>query len=353
MKNIQTLGWNSRLESIWQDINPHPCVPGRVIADYGSGYKVSTDEGDVSAHISGRLDHLSESEELPKVGDWVAVQPLEECKAVIHSVLPRASAISRKEAGNKPRKQILAANIDIAFLVQSLDDDFSPPRLQRYLFQLSQDHIQPVVILNKVDKSEDLSAALQSLSHLKSPVIVTNALTGKGIDELEHFMQPGKTAVFLGSSGVGKSTLINQLLGQDIQKTVTVRDIDSKGRHTTTHRELFLLKNGSMIIDTPGVRELQLWGSEEDLSASFPDIEDLAKSCKFTNCTHNEEPNCAVLAAIEEETLDSARLKAYKKFQSELRFLASKVDVDAQHDRKKAFKNRQKEFNRIIRSKKL
>ena len=348
MQSLTTLGWNGHLQQSWKEMAMEQCVPGRVIAEYGSSYKVAI-PGELSAEISGRLEYQSLPQEMPKVGDWVAVQLFDEGRAVIHAVLPRKSEIGRKQAGEQVAKQILATNVDIAFVVQALDHDFSPERIQRYLFQLSKEGIESILVLNKADKEPHLEAKIEALRALNAQILVTSAAQNSGVDQIADAIQPGKTAIFLGSSGVGKSTLTNALLGEDRQTTQAVRETDSKGRHTTSHRELFILPGGGLIIDTPGIRELQLWGMEEDLTQVFTDIEGMAKQCKFSNCSHESEPGCAVMQAVVTGKLDKIRLESYFKFQKELRYLNTKVDSSAALDRKQGNKKSQKLFNQIIR----
>jgi ribosome biogenesis GTPase len=350
MEQLTKLGWNDSLQQAWNDLDVPHFVPGRVIADFGSSYKVALPI-ELSAEISGRLEYLSEPYEMPKVGDWVAVQQLDEERAIIHLVLPRRSEIGRKQPGEQFAKQVLATNVDVAFLVQALDHDFSPERMQRYLFQLSNEGVEPVMVLNKADKAHDIETKLSELGTFNIRIIVTSAAQNKGIDEIANIIATGITAVFLGSSGVGKSTITNILLGEEKQSTQSIRETDSKGRHTTTHRELFVLPNGGLVIDTPGLRELQLWGTENDLEGVFTDIEALASECRFSNCSHIGEPDCAVLQAVDSKVLDRSRLESYFKFQKELRFLETKVDENAAIERRQQEKKLGKYYNQVIRGK--
>jgi len=322
--DLETYGWNDYFATALRELALKSCVPGRVIADHGSYLKVVTPTETI-AEIAGALTHASEPYQLPKVGDWVALQLSDHNKAIIRAVLPRTSEINRKAAGTGNVRQVLATNVDIAFVVQALDFDFSPSRLERYTYQLRQSNIEPTFIFNKADKALDLSAKLAIVKALNVPFIVTTAIAGEGIEEVRAIISKGKTAVFLGSSGVGKSTLTNALLGDERQKTATVRESDSMGRHTTSHRELFVLPGGGLIIDTPGIRELQLWGEEEYLASSFKDVEELASQCEFRNCSHTKEVNCAVIRAIEQQVLPAARLESYLKLKNELRATAFAV----------------------------
>jgi ribosome biogenesis GTPase len=315
--DLHDYGYNDELAKKFADLTMPGYIPGRVVADYGGFLKVVTPD-EVEAEIAGALLHEVEPHQLPKVGDWVAIQVGSGSKATIRAVIPRVSEISRKAAGTTNKRQVLASNVDIAFVVQALDHDFSPMRLERYMYQLAQSNIEAIFVFNKVDKTYDVDDILTPVVAMDVPYIVTSALKGIGIDKIRARMSDGKTAVFLGSSGVGKSTLTNELLGSYQQKTAAIRESDSSGRHTTSHRELFLVPGGGMIIDTPGIRELQLWGEEEFLAHSFGDIEELALSCEFTNCSHTKELNCAVRAAVNGGTLSTTRLQSYLTFKNEL-----------------------------------
>ena len=316
--DLHTYGYDDFFAAQFAELGMDSCIPGRVVADFGGYLRVATPE-EFEAEIAGALLHTQDKYLLPKVGDFVAIERGTDNKATIRAVLERRSEIDRKSAGSQNSRQVLAANVDVAFVVQALDHDFSPMRLERYMYQLAQSNIETVFVFNKADKAYDSEEKIASVTRLGMPVIVATATTGQGIDQIQAYITGAKTAVFLGSSGVGKSTLTNQLLGSDQQKTAAIRERDSTGRHTTSHRELFLLPRGGMIIDTPGIRELQLWGEEEFLVKSFGDIEKLALSCEFNNCSHTKELHCAVLAAVEEGTLSAVRLESYLKFKQELR----------------------------------
>ncbi|MEO5691429.1 MAG: ribosome small subunit-dependent GTPase A [Candidatus Saccharimonadales bacterium] len=346
MITIEQLGWNEDLRSKWDELDLPECVPARIVADYGSFFRVAMPE-EVAAEISGKLKHDSDSNTLPKIGDWIALQIVKGEKGLIQAVLPRVSEISRKQPGKKVQKQVLAANVNIAFLVQALDADFSPERIERYLFQLSNQNIEPVIVLNKSDKVSDYSAYIKRLEPLGVKIITISALEKTGIDEVIEVMAPGTTSVLLGSSGVGKSTLTNTLLGEDKQLTKDIREEDSKGRHTTTHRELFVLPHGGLLIDTPGIRELQLWGTQETLDSAYPEIEEIASRCRFSNCGHTSEPGCAIRRAIENGTLSKSKLDYYYRLQNELEILTSKVDNIAALERQRSQRKHAKRINEI------
>ncbi|MBI3889761.1 ribosome small subunit-dependent GTPase A, partial [Candidatus Saccharibacteria bacterium] len=271
MKTLKTYGWNDERANAWQESVHGTLLPGRIIADHGQYFKVATPH-EVSAQLAGTLVHKSKTVDMPKIGDWVAVEMNDSTSAIIHSVLPRSSEIVRGHVGRQIDKQVIAANVDLAFIVQPLDNDFSPERLERYIFQLASQNIAVVILLNKADTSLDSVDKKAQLSDLAADIVVMSAREDTDLSAVEHFIAPGKTIVIMGSSGAGKSTLTNRLLGEEIQATAAIREKDSKGRHTTVHRELFVLPNGGMIIDTPGIRELQLWGDASDLEHLFPEI---------------------------------------------------------------------------------
>ncbi|MGF7228560.1 MAG: ribosome small subunit-dependent GTPase A [Candidatus Saccharibacteria bacterium] len=348
MNDLQIYGWNDAFEKSWATIATKRLVPARVIADFGTSLKVVT-PAEKTATISGHIRHNSLVEDFPKVGDWVGVELFGAHAAVIEVVVPRHSEIARKAAGHRIKKQIMATNIDIAFVLQALDKDFSPERLQRYLYQLSVDHIEPVLVLNKADKTEDLQPYLDAVAPFGVRVIVSSASTGAGVDDIRAAILPGKTAILLGSSGVGKSTLTNTLIGRNQQATQTTRESDDTGRHTTIHRELFILPNGGLLIDTPGIRELQLWGVEEDLAENFDDIAELAAQCKYSNCRHGSEAGCRIQAALQSGELDRTHYQNYLKMRGELKHLASKPPVQDALQKKKALKKMHEQSNRDMR----
>jgi ribosome biogenesis GTPase len=267
----------------------------------------------------------------PAVGDWVVVKPLvNEQKGIIHTVLPRKSKFSRKVAGERTEEQIVSANVDTVFIVSGLDGgrNFNLRRIERYLTLAWSSGATPVIILNKLDLCKDIDVYIQSVESI-APGISIHSVSAKqriGLAALRNYLTKGNTAAFLGSSGVGKSALINALLGVEKQETGEVREDDRMGRHTTTKRELIILPDGGIVIDTPGMREIQMWAGEEDLQGAFRDIEMLAKQCRFSDCSHGTESGCAVRAAIDQGELDPARLDSYQKLQNELKYLASREE---------------------------
>jgi ribosome biogenesis GTPase len=323
MPLLSQLGWRDKQQSDFAALQLDNCVPGRVVTDHGSLLLVATPT-EVLAEVSGKLSHTLTPAERPRIGDWVAVQILDNAKGIIHGILPRRSVLSRQASGKASEQQVIAANIDKAFIVQAATDDLSRNRLDRYLFQIASANIEPFIVINKIDLSADLEGLKSQLGDY-SNLIFASQETGDGVPEIIAAISAGETAVLLGSSGVGKSTIINSLLQRSAQATAEVRESDSKGRHTTTHKQLFEIPGGGLIIDTPGVRELQLWGESEDLATTFPDILELALSCKFSDCKHQSEPGCNVRSAVNKGKITSERLDNYFKLLRELEHLANKT----------------------------
>jgi ribosome biogenesis GTPase / thiamine phosphate phosphatase len=293
--------------------------PGRVFSQHYGGLFVVTAEGEKLARIPGRVrrDAARGIAELPVVGDWVALRS----DAMIHRVLPRRSVLARRAAGaveNAPR-QVIAANVDTVFITTSFGPDLSPRRLERYLALVWDGGAEPVVVVTKADLIADVDAALAPLAPVVAGarVIATSVVTGTGLAEIDAYLQPSKTVALLGSSGVGKSTLVNRWLGRDTQKLQEVRG-DGTGRHTTTHRELFVLANGALVVDTPGMREVGLVDEAAGVDTAFPEIDELAEQCRFRDCRHEAEPGCAILAALAAGTLPAERFESFRKLQREL-----------------------------------
>jgi ribosome biogenesis GTPase / thiamine phosphate phosphatase len=337
---LTELGWHAGLDAPFAPFAAAGFEPARVAVAYGATFRVYTRDSDELADLTGRLRHDATSRrDLPAVGDWVAVKrtSIEGGRATIQGVLPRKSLFSRKAAGDETTEQILAANVDTAFLMTGLDRDFNLRRIERYLVMTWESGASPVVVLNKADLEGDLDARRDDAQAvaLGVPILVISARERTGLEQLDQYLQPGQTIVVLGSSGVGKSTLINRLLGEDRLRTREVREDDQRGRHTTTHRELVRLPSGALLIDTPGMRELQLWSSDTGVVETFDDIAVLAKDCHFADCAHETEPRCAVKQAVADGRLDQARLENYHKLQKELSYLAIRQDALAQQSQKK------------------
>lgn len=337
MNTLKEFGWTNENQLAWDSLELDGLQPARVVADFGTSLKLATPEI-ITAELSGKLAHYSNRDDTPKVGDWVAVRILDN-SAVVELVVLRSNEIARKVAGKRALKQIFAANVDIAFVLLALDNDFSVERLERFLFQLSSNAVKAAIVLNKADKTDDLQSYIDQLKLFDVPIIVTVATDESNIDEMAALIKPGKTAILLGSSGVGKSTLTNKLLGREAQTTNTVRESDSTGKHTTVHRELFILPNGGILIDTPGIRELQLWGTEEDLATNFDDITQLATKCKYKNCRHEHEKGCAVHKALANGMLDKNHYANYLKMKSEVATLTSKNAERVRHENGRVRKN--------------
>lgn len=321
MNTLEGFGWTGTRQQQWDELALVGVRPARVVADFGTSLKLSTPEI-ITAELSGKLAHYTERDRTPKVGDWVAVAISENGNAVVESVVLRTNEIARKVTGRRTQKQIIATNVDIAFVLVALDADFSVERLRRFLYQLSVSSVEAVIVLNKADIVGDIQPYLDQLQEFAVPIVIASAATGDGVDEIASRILPGKTVILLGSSGVGKSTLTNALLGRDIQTTNTLRASDGTGRHTTVHRELFILPNGGILIDTPGIRELQLWGTEGDLDETYDDITAIAAQCRYSNCRHGSESGCAVQAALRGGTLERKHYGNYLKMKQELATLS-------------------------------
>jgi ribosome biogenesis GTPase / thiamine phosphate phosphatase len=332
LRKLEDLGWSTFFQEHFQVLKVPDSVPARVTSESRGSFQVIGQPGELTAVISGKMRYLAEKEnQYPAVGDWVVVTPLvNEQRGIIHAVLPRKSKFSRKEAGARTEEQVVSANIDTVFVVSALDGgrSYNLRRFERYLTLAWNSGAIPVIVLNKADLCPDVNSYIQSVEEIAPGVSIhpVSARTRIGLDALRNYLTKGSTAAFLGSSGVGKSALINALLGQEKQETAEVRQDDRTGRHTTTKRELFLLPGGGVVIDTPGMREIQLWAGEEDLQGAFQDIEILAQECRFRDCSHKAEAGCAVKAAIDQGNLDPARLTSYHKLQNELSYLASKEE---------------------------
>ncbi|KKQ14868.1 MAG: hypothetical protein US25_C0018G0004 [Candidatus Moranbacteria bacterium GW2011_GWE1_36_7] len=336
--DLKTLGWDLYKKSLPENIDEKNIA--RVAVENRGGYLLYNKDGELTGMVQGKFMRSAKDEtDYPKVGDWVVVEKLQgEAKAIIKSILPRKSKISRKRAGEDVAEQIIAANIDIVFIVQGLDGDFNISRLERYVAMSKEGGCEPVIILNKADLSPDPKAKLEEVSQKISgiKIFLVSAQNGQGVEDVRNLIQEGLSVVFVGSSGVGKSTLVNALLGIDLQKTQEVRLDDSRGRHTTTKRELLLLPSGGILIDTPGMRELGLWASQDALGEAFDDIEIFAQRCKFNDCDHTHSAGCAVLKALQEGKIDQQRYDSFIKLSGSLNHFKAKKEKNSAQAQKRS-----------------
>jgi ribosome biogenesis GTPase len=329
--DLETLGWDADWDAAFEPHRAPGVVPGRVAIPYGSAYDVLTADGEVRARVPGSMRHEATSPaELPVVGDWVALELREESEATIRKVLPRRTKFSRRAAhdpGSKvAREQVVAANVDVVFITASLADDPNPRVLERYLTLALESGARPVILLTKADRESDPEAVATEIAEIggEVPVHAVSSRSGLGLGAVRSYLTPGVTAALLGPSGVGKSTLVNTLAGEELLATGSAR-VDSTGRHTTTRRELVVLPGGGLVVDNPGMRELHLWLADEGLTEAFDDIAELAAKCRFSDCRHEEEPGCAVRAALADGSLAPERWRSYRALQRELAELEERL----------------------------
>lgn len=342
-QSLETLGWNNFFRAGFQEFEDAGLQPARVALEHRNGYVLLSKQGELRAELSGKLRHTTaDRSQLPAVGDWVAVT-IEQGNntSIIHAVLPRRSVFSRNSVGGKTEQQIIAANIDTLVIVTGLDDNFNVRRIERYLTAAWDSGARPIVVLNKADQCHNLDARLAEVEEIAmgTTVVAISALEGAGMEPLHQHLQRGTTAALVGSSGVGKSTIINRLVGEDRQATGSTSQSVGKGKHTTTHRELIPLPNGAILMDTPGMRELQLWGGSNDgVSETFGDIEEVAANCRFSDCQHEGEPGCAVVEALHNGQLEYGRFENYRKLQRELAYQHRRQDEGAMRAEKERWK---------------
>ena len=340
--NLTHLGWNAFFHRAFEPYADAGYWAGRVAMAHPGIYRVLTDAGEFDAPAAGRL--LNEDEGAPIVGDWVALRP----SGAIEAVLPRRTVLARRQPGSTFGRQLLAANLDLLLIVTALDGDFSPRRIQRYLVLAEYSGIDPVLLLSKADLlgEPERRRALETVRGLspQTAVLLWSAFDPGGIDALSGLIGRGQTAALIGSSGVGKSTLVNRLLGHELMATQPVREDDSRGRHTTTRRQLIPLPQGWVLIDTPGLREVQLWADEAAVANAFTEIEALASGCRFRDCTHTAEPGCAVRAAV-----DPGRLSQFHQLRREAAYVETQEDVTARLARKRRDKTLHRNLRQMYR----
>lgn len=343
MPTLEDLGWTPRFAAAFEPHRSRHLTPGRVSLEHTHIYRVLSPDGERLARIAGRLRHEATGPaDFPAIGDWVALESTQSdtgtCR--IRAVLPRATQFARRAAGNPTEPQVVAANIDVVFLVSGLDNDFNPRRIERYLVTAWDSGATPVIVLNKADLVDDVDAYIREVERVARGVAVetVSARQAESVDRLRAHLGRGKTAALLGSSGVGKSSIANVLIGEDRLRTREVRASDSRGRHTSVSRQMVMLPDGGILIDTPGMRELQLWDTSDALAGAFADIDGLAADCRFRDCRHQSEPGCAVIAAVEGGSLPAERLESFRKLQAEQTHQAAQQDERARIEIKRAGK---------------
>src|SRR6266545_484185 len=336
---LEDLGWTPQFAEVFAPYAAPGLEPARVSLEHTHIYRVLTANAEYLARVAGRLRHgASGRADFPAVGDWVVLEPpLSSGEARVRAVLPRATRFSRRAAGNPTEEQVVAANVDVVFLVSGLDADYNPRRIERYLVTARDSGASPVIVLNKADLVDDPGAYVAEAQGLAAgvPVHAVSAKDPGSLAPIRAHLLRGRTAALLGMSGVGKSSIANALMGEEVLRTREVRESDSRGRHTTTGRQLVLLPSGGILIDTPGMRELQLWETGESVAGAFADIDALAEGCRFRDCRHGSEPGCAVTDAVAAGTLPGARLESFRKLQQEQAFQATQQDERARIELKR------------------
>jgi ribosome biogenesis GTPase len=338
---LESAGWDASWAEVFESYGNAGLLPGRIFTHNRHAYSVYTTTGEVTAEIAGSLLYRADDSELPVVGDWIAFrQHAPGDLPIIHDVLPRRSRFSRKAAGGAFTEKVIAANIDTLFVVCGLDHDYNLRRLERYVVAAGESGASVVIVLNKSDLCRDVEDRVKQVSSVAPgiPIVPVSAILPGGALALQRYLDVGQTGALIGSSGAGKSTIVNQLLGASFQTTQPTRDSDGRGRHTTTQRELFILPGGGLILDNPGIRELQLWSNPASLQSAFPEIEALAASCAFRDCSHVTDRGCAVQEALAHGGLSQERWRSYLKLQRELRHVAAQFDDNARRKAKQRIK---------------
>jgi ribosome biogenesis GTPase len=352
--DLHRLGWQAFFEQQFQPHRDAGLIPARVAEEHRERYAILCEEGERGAEVTGRLRYTAASRtDFPAVGDWVALQWNGDSTAVIHAVLPRRTLLMRKTAGTLTEAQAIAANLDTLFIVTDVDRDYNPRRLERYLTLARDCGVRPAIVLNKSDLNRRAADLARELAVVAGgvPVLSLSALDGNGVDALAAQIGEAATVALIGSSGVGKTTIINRLLGENQLRTSRIRESDGRGRHTTSWRQLLLLPTGGIVIDTPGMREVQLWADEESLDATFHDIEEIAAECRFADCGHKSEPDCAVRRALETGEITEERFESYLKLRRELRFLERKQDIRLRLEEQARWKRISRSAQEILRMK--
>jgi ribosome biogenesis GTPase len=349
--DLAALGWTDELEAAFTTHRERGFEPARVVAEHRGGYLVRGERDDRLAHPRGKLRDQEIVGGMPAVGDWVAVCDAPGDRAAIEAVLPRRTRVARKTPWLKAEEQTLVANVDTLFLVAGLDGDFNARRLERYLIVAWESGAEPVVVLTKLDVCDDPRVIVEAEAvAMAVPVLPVSNVTGEGLDGVRELLPPGRTGAAIGSSGAGKSSLLNRLAGRRVMRTGDLRR-DGRGRHVTRHRQLVVLPGGALFIDTPGLRELQLW--EGDVDSAFSDIATLAAECRFSDCRHETEPGCAVHAALATGVLDEARMRSYRKLERELEAIEARSSSRVRREMKRRWKTRAREVKRMRRYGKL
>lgn len=348
--NLKDWGWSARFARHFSQLRSG-LIPGRIVSDASGVLRALSPVGEVEVKLRGKFRQMQD-QECPAVGDWVALEQLDS-DFLVEAVLDRQTQITRQAAGRRTQAQVLAANIDLIFVISSLDRDFNQRRLERYLVTAWESGAKPVILLSKLDLCEAPGKFID-LAREVAPgvsVIAYSSVSGIGLVPIRREIHADTTVVLLGSSGVGKSTLVNTLLGRSLLKTQEVRDGDQKGRHTTTHRELVRIPSGGLLIDTPGLRELQIWEGESGLEQAFPDLDRLAEQCRFRNCSHEQEPDCAVIAAVRSGALSSERYQSYLKLRREAARQRQRRDISESLAEKRRVRSQQKLLRKRIEEK--